>query len=70
MTLQSAGPGLVVMVIALLCSLVGALRSKIEMRPDAVNIAAAPDSRDQESIQVIPVCDAFDGVELPGMVKG
>jgi len=40
MTLENAGPGLVVMVVSLLCALVGAVRAKIELRPDVVTMAA------------------------------
>lgn len=34
-SLQGAGPGLVVMVIALLCSLVGAVKAKVELTPES-----------------------------------
>jgi len=43
-SLHGAGPGLVVMVIALLCSLVGAVKAKVELTPEAIRIMApAPD---------------------------
>ena len=38
--LDSAGPGLVVMIMALLCSLVGAVKSKVELTPEAIRLMA------------------------------
>jgi len=61
-TLQDAGPGLVVMVIALLCSLVGAVKSKVELTPEAIRVMAPPDNREQR--------DGNDGPEVhdPGVI--
>jgi hypothetical protein len=39
-TLDNAGPGLIVMSIALLCSLVGAVKSKVELTPEAIRLMA------------------------------
>jgi len=39
-TLDNAGPGLVVMIMALLCSLVGAVKSKVELTPEAIRLMA------------------------------
>ena len=44
-TLDNAGPGLVVMVMALSCSLIGAVRSKVELTPEAIRIMAAREDR-------------------------
>lgn len=41
-SLHDAGPGLIVMVIALLCSLVGAVKAKIELTPDAIRVMGGP----------------------------
>ncbi|HEX3105208.1 MAG TPA: hypothetical protein VHQ22_12225 [Terriglobales bacterium] len=39
-TLDNAGPGLVVMVMALLCSLIGAVKSKVELSPESIRLMA------------------------------
>jgi hypothetical protein len=39
-TLDNAGPGLVVMIMALLCSLIGAVRSRVELTPEAIRLMA------------------------------
>ena len=39
-SMQGAGPGLVVMVVALLCSLVGAVKAKVELTPEAIRLMA------------------------------
>jgi hypothetical protein len=48
-SLHNAGPGLVVMVIALLCSLVGAVMSKVELTPEAIRIMVPPPTPDRRS---------------------
>jgi hypothetical protein len=39
-TLDNAGPGLVVMIMALLCALIGAVKSKVELTPEAIRLMA------------------------------
>jgi hypothetical protein len=41
-SLHDAGPGLVVMVIALLCSLVGAVKARVELTPEAIRLMGHP----------------------------
>ena len=60
-TLDSAGPGLVVMVMALFCSLVGAVRSRVELTPQAIHLAASYGVSDPGVI---------DGIETLEMVWG
>jgi hypothetical protein len=47
-SLHDAGPGLVVMIFALVCSVIGAIRTKLELGPDIVKaLAPPPEHRDQ-----------------------
>jgi hypothetical protein len=46
-TLNNAGPGLVVMVMALLCSLIGAVKSKVELTPEAIRLTAPREDQRQ-----------------------
>jgi hypothetical protein len=47
--LDNAGPGLIVMVVALMCSLVGAVKSKVRLTPEAISITAPPERRERTS---------------------
>lgn len=70
-SLQDAGPGLVVMVVALLCSLVGAVKAKVELTPEAIRLMApAPepirrDDRDSGGDDDVP--DVHDTVTIQGI---
>jgi hypothetical protein len=71
-SLHGAGPGLVVMVIALLCSLVGAVKAKVELTPEAIRLMApAPEldrrSDDIGSDQDVP--DAHDTATIQGTMN-
>src|SRR5271157_3577131 len=44
-SLHNAGPGLIVMVIALLCSLVGAVKAKVELTPEASRLMGGQQDR-------------------------
>lgn len=66
MTLENAGPGLVVMVVALLCSLVGAIRAKVVLSRDSIVLAAPSGASQSDKVAVIPISDSLAGVELPG----
>jgi hypothetical protein len=62
-SLQGAGPGLVVMVIALLCSLVGAVKAKVELTPEAIRLMAPapePDRRSDQNTRDEDVADVDD----------
>lgn len=48
LTLEDAGPGLVVMVLCLVCALVGACRAKVEMTAGAISIATSPELTEAE----------------------
>jgi len=69
-SLQGAGPGLVVMVVALFCSLVGAVKAKVELTPEAIRLMApAPEpsrGETQESGRDDDVPDAHDTVTIQG----
>jgi len=71
LSLQSAGPGLVVMVIALLCSLVGAVKAKVELTPEAIRLMApAPEPdrrRDQDISDDEDVADVHDTETIRGI---
>lgn len=72
-SLQGAGPGLVVMVVALLCSLVGAMKAKVELTPEAIRLMApAPEpSRrdDRHSGGDDGVPDVHDTVTIQGITN-
>jgi hypothetical protein len=66
-SLDNAGPGLVVMVVALLCALVGAVRTKIVMTPDSVQLSAhKPDS---EHVTVVGISEVLKGVGIPDVLN-
>jgi hypothetical protein len=78
-SLQGAGPGLVVMVIALLCSLVGAVKAKVELTPEAIRLMApAPepdrpserDIRDDEDVADVHDTATIQGIENLNTVWG
>lgn len=70
-SLQGAGPGLVVMVVALLCSLVGAIKARVELTPEAIRLMAPPpvpsrrDDRDCGGDEDAP--DLHDTVTIQGI---
>jgi hypothetical protein len=70
-SLQGAGPGLVVMVIALLSSLVGAVKAKVELTPEAIRLMAPTPEPDRRSDQDIrddeDVADVHDTATIEGI---
>jgi hypothetical protein len=70
-SLQGAGPGLVVMVFALLCSLVGAVKAKVELTPEAIRLMAPAPEPDRRSDQDIrndeDVPDVHDTATIQGI---
>lgn len=72
MTLNNAGPGLVVMVIALLCALVGAIRAKVVMSRDSIHLAHPANTSDanrSDDLVVTSIRDSLTGVEIPHVLK-
>lgn len=78
-SLQGAGPGLVVMVIALLCSLVGAIKAKVELTPEAIRLMAPapsptrerePQTEDSETGAAVHDTDTIEGIENLNKIWG
>lgn len=71
LSLKGAGPGLVVMVIALLCSLVGAVKARVELTPEAIRLMAPapePDRRsDKDTRNDEDVPDVHDTATIQGI---
>jgi hypothetical protein len=64
-TLRDAGPGLIVMVMALLCSLVGAVKAKVRLTPEAIDLMGRQQDGDRGHGKQPP--DAHDTVTIQGI---